>query len=270
MKWLAALAEKIRERAKMRGYVCDACGAEIFDYPTHRLCAACVDALPKNEENVCDKCGRKATTSGVCLTCKRKAPKFTRGFSPFVYEGETAALVNRMKNGKRRLAYFFGEATAAYFLRRCKSEKPWFDGDRYELTDGKPLLVLPVPATDEALQRRGYNQAEELARAFVAALEKQGVAVEIDLETLLKVKETSAQKQLNFAARSENVAGAYHVHKRAFCNGRVIVLLDDIMTTGATGSECARLLLSSGAKAVFFVTASALSEQAQTNRRASI
>lgn len=262
MKWLSALVKKIRGYAQSRGYACDACGAEVFDYPAHRLCADCENALHKNENKTCDKCGRKTAADGVCLTCKRKMPKFTKGFSPFTYEGEAAALVNRLKNGKRRLACFFGEAMAAYFLRVCKSEKPWFEGNRYELNDGKPLLVLPVPTMEQALQRRGYNQAEELTQAFVSTLEKQGVAVEADRETLVKRREASAQKKLNFTARAENVAGAYHVHKRAFCKGRVILLLDDIMTTGATGSECARLLLSAGAKAVFLITACALPEQA--------
>lgn len=270
MKWLSSLLEKFRTYAQTHGYTCDACGGEIFDYPTHRLCAECENALHKNDNKTCDKCGRRTVTDGVCLTCKRKAPKFTKGYSPFVYEGEVAALINRFKNGNRRLAYFFAEATAAYFLRFCKSEKPWFDGDRYELNDEKPLLVLPVPTTETVLKRRGYNQAEELARAFVATLEKQEIAVEMDLETLVKRRDVSAQKKLNFSARAENVAGAYHVHKRTFCKGRVVLLLDDIMTTGATGNECARLLLSAGAKAVFLITACSLSEQNQTNRRASI
>lgn len=259
MKFLAQVAQKIYEASANVGYTCDACGVEVFNYPLERLCQDCMDTLHGNCGRICPKCGRKTRAEGVCTSCKKSAPKFTRGFSPFVYTGKTAALVNRMKNGERRLAHFFGEQAAAYFLDTCKSEPPYFSDEKYRY-EGQPLLVVPVPATQNSVLVRGYNQAEDVARAMVKTLAELGVASVLDLEVLQKRKDTPAQKHLGFAARAENVSGAYHVHKRAFCKDRVVVLVDDIMTTSATGSECAKLLLSAGARAVMFVSVSSLEE----------
>jgi predicted amidophosphoribosyltransferase len=66
---------------------------------------------------------------------------------------------------------------------------------------------------------------------------------------------------MDYVSRMENVAGAYHVHQRKECRGRTIVLVDDIMTTGATGSECASRLQSADAAAVVLLVSAALPEQ---------
>ena len=70
-----------------------------------------------------------------------------------------------------------------------------------------------------------------------------------------------SRRDLNFSGRLENASGAYHVHKRTACKNKTILLIDDIMTTGATGSECARVLFAAGAAEVVFLTAAALPER---------
>lgn len=240
-----------------RGYTCDACEKEIFDYPAHRLCADCENALYKNDSFVCDKCGRKSTTAGVCLGCKSNLPAFTRGCSPFVYEGIAASLINRLKNGKRRLAFLFGEAMAAYFVHTLKTREDW---GRYALND-ENFLVVPVPSTPKKARERGYNQAEELALSFTESLVAAGVSARLDAQIMQARRETALQKKLGYRARQENVEGAYRVAKRAACKDKIILLIDDIMTTGATGSACAKLLTGAGAKYVFFISAVALPER---------
>ena len=89
----------------------------------------------------------------------------------------------------------------------------------------------------------------------------KGILVDLDLEILQKRREGAPQKRMDFHERKQNVAGAYHVHKRKECRDRVIVLIDDIMTTGATGSACAELLYGAGAKEVIFLVAAALPER---------
>ncbi|MBQ8295459.1 MAG: ComF family protein [Clostridia bacterium] len=252
MRFFKELAEKIRKRSSEYGYVCDGCGKEIFNYPTQRLCDGCMQTMRCNDGLKCGKCGRKTVADGVCLDCKSRLPKFTQGISPFVYRGETAAFVNRIKNGKRRLAHFFGESMAAAALRS--------ESLQTAKENNAHVWVLPVPMTEKALKTRGYNQAQDLAEIVCEALRKAGINAETDADILQKHKETAQQKHLNYAGRAENVAGAYHVHKRAVCKEEIIVLVDDIMTTGATGSEIAARLFGAGAKEVIFLVAAALPE----------
>ena len=249
MKLFNRLADKLREISSNHGFTCDCCGVELFDYPRHRLCQNCLDMLWRNEGKRCEKCGRQTLSNGVCLDCKSCAPAFDKGFSPFVYRGKTAGLVNRIKNGERRLAYFFAEQACEAFLRNMPV-----------VTEGEPLLILPVPTTETSLLERGYNQALELALAMEKELKKQGVLVETDSSVLTKRRETKPQKHLHLFERAENVRGAFHVHKRTAVRDRTVLLIDDIMTTGATGSECARVLKNAGAKAVYFLVVACLPE----------
>ena len=248
MNFFHRLYAKLRALSNANGYICDGCGKELFNYPAQRFCPDCEDKLFPTPKRHCEKCGRKTVAEGLCLDCKQRMPVFTRGFAPFVYIGETSAFLNRMKNGNRRLALYFGERMADYFLQEHPQDKSDF-------------LIVPVPMTEERRTIRGYNQAEELAAAFCARLQKQGFDAKLDLGVLQKRYETEQQKHLNKKERRENIAGAYHVYKRAACKGKTIVLIDDIHTTGATGDECAQRLLRAGAEKVYFLTVAALSEQ---------
>ena len=243
------IAEKLREMTKDHGYVCDNCGVEIFCYPIHRLCEDCQQKMPRIGDNFCEKCGRKLVSQGTCIDCKANVPKFDVGMMPFVYSGQAASMVNRMKIGTPTMALVFGEEMARTFAAR-------YNGDKDE-----PLLIVPVPMTVTAKRQRGYNQAERLAKVVCDALNKLGFTTELDVDILQKRHETAQQKHMDFRSRAENVAGAYHVHKRKACRDRQIVLVDDIMTTGSTASECARRLKGAGAAAVYFLAATALSER---------
>lgn len=249
MNLLKKAAEKWRKADGMRGYVCDCCGAELFLYPQERICADCEKQLQRNNGRTCEKCGRKTVAEGVCMVCKSELPHFTKGISPFAYEKETPSLINRLKNGKRRLAWFLGEEMAKELLKVC----PRFCE--------RELLVLPVPTTKETERERGYNQAQALAETVTDYLRRQGVNAETDGDILQKRKETRQQKRLGFRERAENVSGAYHVHKRAECKDKTVLLIDDVMTTGATGNECASRLFGAGAKEVFFLVAASLPER---------
>ena len=173
--WLKNKIEILRKRSALRGFTCDCCGAEVFCYPCERLCENCKEELVRNDGLTCPKCGRKTLSNGVCLTCKSTMPKFTQAFSPFVYRGLPAKLINRLKNGNRRLAYLLGEETATYFLEKKTAD-----------LSGEPLLILPIPLTAERRIVRGYNQAEELAKVIAEKLNEGGMYATNDFETLIK------------------------------------------------------------------------------------
>ena len=253
MKKSKRWARKLRDFCARRGYSCDACGAEIFEYPKKRVCDACREELRKNDKLFCNTCGRKTWSKGVCLDCKAVAPRFDKGCSPFVYQGRVAYLINRMKRGGLRLVYFFGEEMTRHAL------ESGFGEGRYALNE-KTALIIPVPLTIERERERGYNQAEELAYVVRDCLQKQGFSAEVGEQVLIKTRETSLQKELGIEKRLENAQGAYRVHKRTVCRDKIILLVDDIMTTGATGSECARVLKNAGASAVYFLTCASLTE----------
>ena len=239
MKILDKILQKYKNYAKNHGYACDICGVELFDYPRRRACENCVKTLYGEAKSVCPKCGRQAVTNSVCLTCKSRVPAFNKGFSPFAYEGEIALQINRLKNGNRRLACFFAEEMTNYFLNKVEKESL------------NEILIVPVPLTEEKRKIRGYNQAEDLAEHLQETLIKLGVDCQMDREVLQKKRETENQKTLGFFDRADNVAGVYHLHKRKVCKGKTILLIDDIITTSATASACASLLLAAGAEKVY-------------------
>lgn len=245
MKVWTKIENKLRAFFASRGYTCDACGKEIFDAPYRRVCIVCQEKFIR-VERVCEKCGRSTRADGICLTCKAHLPTFEKGFSPFVYRGETASQINRLKNGNRRLAFYFGEEMA----KTLKKELP--NGD---------VLLVPVPLTKSRLELRGYNQAEELAFAVYEHLKTLDYKAELCLTALEKRKDSEGQKYLGVLERAQNALGSYHLHERKIFRDKRVVVVDDILTTGATGSECARLLYGAGAKAVYLLTASALAEQ---------
>jgi ComF family protein len=249
-EFFTKLQNKIRLILNDRGYTCDSCKAEVFDYPQNRLCPDCEEKLDKNQDKTCIKCGRKTVTDGVCLTCKSMLPSFTKAFSPFVYRSETAAMINRLKNSTPRLACYLGEQMAEYFFAKQKEEPL-----------STPLLILPIPMTKDRERERGYNQAQLLAENVYRRLQALGVDAELALDVLQKKKETGMQKHMTRKERAENVKGAYHVHKRAICRERTVLLIDDIMTTGATASECAQRVFGAGAREVFLLAAAALPEK---------
>ncbi len=248
MGFIFRALEKIRKRLLQVGYTCDVCGGELFDYPKHRLCAACESTmLPITRP--CERCGRQKRADGLCLGCKAVPPQFTQGVSVFSYKKESAVLINRFKNGNARLAGYLGEKMG----RRLVEVFP-------NLTGENPL-VLSVPLSAEKTLLRGYNQAERLAECVLETLRLLGVEAEGDFALLEKRRETKVQKEMTYAERAENVRGAYRLQDKGRVKGRTVVLVDDIMTTGATGSELARVLKGAGAKEVYFLTAASTPER---------
>lgn len=186
-------------------------------------CAFCRALLRRGESGLCQRCQRELPwISGPAAEQK---PEFVSlCASPLWYEGAVRASFHRFKfKGRSGYAQVYGRLTA-----QCVRDH----------LSGRYDLITWVPLSPERLKKRGYDQAMLLACA--TALELGDVAV----ETLRKVRDAEAQSGLagGAGARRANVLGAYQAADPELVAGRRVLLIDDVITTGATISECARTL----------------------------
>lgn len=191
------------------------------------LCRACFDALPLVGSPFCGRCGMpSAFDTPVCEECKGVDFAFESARAPLRYTGVGKEIVHSLKyRGYTRVV---GRLAAPLMLGVLDK------GCRFD-------AVVPVPLHPSRLRRRGFNQAELLARGLSNEM-KAPVS-----DTIEVVRKTRDQVELSAAARRENVAGAFRATGRL--RGRVL-LIDDVFTTGATMSSCAETLLRAGAQEV--------------------
>lgn len=221
-------------------------------FPAHIKCIACGDDLPEVREiEVCDKCMREfefisenqccrscgAPVVGeakFCFNCKDNTREFDVGRSVFVYDGQIEKLIAGLKfNNKPYLSRTLGK-----FLAKLYEETGW-----------EVDLVVPVPMTAARKKWRGYNQAELLAEEFCAT-----TGLPINTESLIKIKDTDEQKELSMQDRQKNIRDAFGVSDKYAIKGKNILIIDDVMTTGATASACAGALKKAHANRVYVLT----------------
>lgn len=192
------------------------------------VCGACETKLELVDGEACRRCGA-AILGRACGECRGREFVFARAAALGHYVGTFRGLVLRFKlGGQWHLARDLGRRLA----------------DRV-LAAGLPAeVVVPVPMRKWAILGRGYNPAEELADQVAAALRRPFA------RALRKVRATKPQATLPLPERSTNPAGAYAVRKPASVRGRAALLVDDVLTTGATANECAKALLRAGASEV--------------------
>ena len=195
------------------------------------LCRDCFEALPSVGRPVCARCGTPtAFETFVCDACKGLDFGFESARAPLRYEGVGEEIVHALKyRGYTKVV----ERLAAPLMLGVLDRAGRFDA------------VVPVPLHRSRLRRRGFNQAELLARGVAAGLDAPV------FDTLEAVRRTRDQVELTAAERRANVEGAYAVRGRV--RGRVL-LVDDVFTTGATMSSCAETLLRGGAQEVHAVS----------------
>jgi len=112
----------------------------------------------------------------------------------------------------------------------------------------KSFVIIPVPMHDKKKRRRGFNQSEEIAKII-------SEATTIPLSTtLVKIKETKPQMELNRIERIENIKNCFEIKNKKEVENKKIILLDDVYTTGTTMDECAKVLKENGAKEVWGLT----------------
>ena len=217
---------------------CLACGVTIERLGA--LCPTCWQATGFLEPPWCARCGRpfehEMPDEAVCGACVLAPPQFDRARAPLVYDDISRAMVLGFKHGDQT------HATAAF--------AGWMARAGASLLSRDSLLV-PVPLHRARLFRRRYNQAALLALALARLT---GIAVVPDL--LIRRRRTPSQGTLSREERQRNVRRAFAVRSACLPRlaGRHVVLVDDVLTTGATAGECAATLTDAGAKAVDVLT----------------
>ncbi|HEX3952147.1 MAG TPA: ComF family protein [Stellaceae bacterium] len=215
---------------------CLACGA-IVDEPD-ALCPPCWSAMNFFAPPWCAVCGlpfpHPMGEGAVCADCARERHSWERARAVLRYDKYSRQLVLALKHGDRtHLAGALGR---------------WMHRAGNEMLDGVDLLV-PVPLHWTRLFARRYNQAGLLAHAIHAA---GGPAVAPDW--LLRRRRTPSQGRLGVAGRARNVRGAFAMRPGRSVAGKRVVVIDDVLTTGATAEECARVLRRNGAAFVGVLT----------------
>jgi len=213
---------------------CLLCGELLpASYPATDLCPQCHAGLPQPAPARCPLCAvayRSPTPSlHHCETCLRQPPPFVKVHAVGAYAGTLQDAIQRFKyHGQLPLERPLGSLLVKTVLSG--------GGPR-------PHLVTAVPLHQNRLRARGYNQALQLARQVGRHL-----GVPVAPELLRRVRDTAAQQGLDAAARNSNLRGAFAAPRPVA--GRRVLLVDDVMTTGATARECAAVLRAAGATAV--------------------
>ncbi len=204
------------------------------------LCVECLSHLFLERGPACSICGAESMMNEseqfTCTDCLRHRPAFERAFIVARYEGDFRDLIHTFKyhNGLWLCEDLVRFLYAAYLT----SLQP---------LGIRPDLIIPIPIQFKKLRRRGYNQAAFLAR---------GLARELHLPCLTHILRrvptgVLSQTRLHREQRFKNALAAYRVKPSKALLGKTVLLIDDVMTTGATVDACARLLREAGAAKVY-------------------
>ncbi|MFH1022661.1 MAG: ComF family protein [Planctomycetota bacterium] len=205
------------------------------------VCDSCAGTLPDGTAPACPSCGDRMgpglPPEETCPACRSHPHVFSAAIALGRHEGGLRTLVHRMKfRPSPPAARFLGERLADIAIR---------DG-RFRAAG----LVTVVPTLWTRRLRRGCHPPEILAKAVAQRLD-----IPLRQRILALRRRVALQTRLSRAGRIENVTGAFAVRRPAAVRGRVVILVDDVLTTGATADACARALLHAGARDVLAAVA---------------
>lgn len=224
------------------------------------ICPDCLKKVPFVQEPTCLRCGKEIASAEIeyCYDCSHHVRSFERGFALAVYDPVMRESVRRFKNGGRmEYADWYCEAIWQQYgeeLQRLKID-----------------AVVPVPLHRSRRNERGYNQAELLARRLARKL-----GVPMWPKALIRTRKTTAQKYLGGRERQRNLEAVFALgrlskksvmerimaqitgeklleNEPGTLRGKIILLVDDIYTTGGTAEACTQVLRKAGAEAVYLV-----------------
>ncbi|MFZ0708095.1 MAG: ComF family protein [Candidatus Korobacteraceae bacterium] len=223
---------------------CRLCHTPLVSFTRLPVCPECLDALAPIRLAQCVLCGERLAPAqllignGQCQACCEYPPNFDRAISYGEYDAGLRDLIHLLK--------YDGVLPAAKPLGKLLAESI----AQLRLSD-VDAIVVPVPLHSSKRRERRFNQADLIARA---ALEHLPPQFALDRDVLVRQRPTRSQVGLDREARIQNMHGAFRVIAPQRIKGRTVVVVDDVMTTGTTVSECARVLKRAGAEKVFAAT----------------
>lgn len=212
--------------------VCAACDAPLSLPATGYLCPECMNAVKPIESPYCSTCGIPFAgpdgSSHACGACIKNPPSFTKARSPFLYKGPIRELLHRIKYKEDGYALKAIQYLSSDFMH---AHPDVFDA------------AIPVPLHRIRMQERGFNQSIRIAMKFFSRKK-------VLFDLLERTRNTPSQTGLGSSERIKNVKGAFHVSKKLPQGLNSFLVVDDVLTTGATAIECAKALRKAGAKEV--------------------
>jgi ComF family protein len=198
-----------------------------------RWCEACQQKVEKFSQNVCPKCGSYEPHGYLCARCQVSQPPITELRSWGKYGGPLRQAIHRLKYQKE---IGLGDALAVHLI------------DLINHYQWPVEIITSVPLSTNRLRERGYNQSSLLARPVSLATK-----VPFQPNAISRARETISQVGLSARQRHENVRDAF-VANSNLVKGKVVLILDDVTTTGATLHNCSSALMHAGAKMVYGLT----------------
>lgn len=210
-------------------YFPDLCPLCRLHSANHGVCEYCINTLPWQKQ-CCPICAEPGTSHHVCGKCLHRKPAFDQIIAPLLYEGVVKKSISQLKfhqqlKHTRWLSHMMQKHLASLAIV------------------DKPDVLLPVPLHKIRIKERGYNQALELTKALVKFF-----SISMDRRSLCKIRATPPQSEQNFKVRQQNIKKAFQV-KKDF-TGQHVCIVDDVVTTGSTVNEIAKLLKKHGARKV--------------------
>jgi ComF family protein len=220
----------------------------ICDQPLSRatripVCESCLASFERIADPMCQCCGRPrpvamaaATVAPLCRLCRDEVYGFDCARSFAVYNDALGTAIVLLKYEQvTRMGHWFAERLEETLAAH---------GNGF-----RPDVVVPVPLHPERLRERGYNQAEMMARPLARRLR-----LDLRAYLLVRTRPRPPQLVLSRTERWRSVRGAYATHERAKVDKLRVLLVDDVLTTGATLDACSRVLRRAGAAAVMGLT----------------
>ena len=212
---------------------------EINNCKASRICGICKDKIPYIKEARCKKCGKEVISceAEYCYDCLSRKHYFDEGLSLFKHDKSIRNSIYKFKyDNKREYADFYADEIVKAFRRNIM----YWDAE----------VLVPVPLYNAKKLKRGFNQAEVLAKKIGKATN-----IKMDPDLLIRSKETISQKELSKKERSKNLEDAFKLRDKVVQYKKVI-LIDDIYTTGATLDSCAKVLKEAHVDKIYFITIS--------------